>query len=361
MATRGVAVPHTDRHHRRCVNFLLTVQILRESRPGVVGRPPPRLCVSGGSVFAGLARVASLWSVVLAAGRGTRLATVTGGVPKQFWSPAGDRSLLEDTIARLAPLTDPVHTLTVVDDTHHPYVEHLQERASIGEVVYQPSDRGTAAGVLLATMVVSTCEPDAVVVVTPSDHGVTGDEEFRSGVREAAGYVHRHTDDIVLLGVEPLSAVGDYGWIVPAREHDADSHTSTVAAFVEKPTAPAAERLFASGAVWNTMVLVARAEAILSLYRRCVPDLAGAFESFRFLPPVRRDQHLRRLYEHLPVLDFSHDVLEQASGLHCLAWRSSVGWTDLGTPERLAAWVAQRSSTGRSSRPPAGPDSGTVH
>jgi mannose-1-phosphate guanylyltransferase len=307
--------------------------------------------------------VDSLWSVVLAGGRGTRLAAVTGGVPKQFWSPSGERSLLEDTVARLAPLTDPVHTLTVVDDTHHSYVEHLRERASIGEVVYQPADRGTATGVLLATLVVSTCDPDAVVVVTPSDHGVADDEEFRAGLREAGEYARRHRDDVVLLGVEPQSAIGDYGWIVPAREEAGDGrHTSTVASFVEKPPAPAAERLFASGAVWNTMVLVARAEAILTLYRRYAPDLAGAFECLRFLPPSRRDQQLRRLYEHLPMLDFSHDVLEQASGLHCLAWRASVGWTDLGTPERLAAWIEQRAASSRRGEPGLSVGAGeTVH
>lgn len=305
--------------------------------------------------------MSSLWSVVLAGGRGTRLAMVTGGVPKQFWSPSGDRSLLEDTVVRLAPLTDPVHTLTVVDDTHHPYVEHLKERTLLGEVVYQPSDRGTATGVLLATIVVSTCDPDAVAVVTPSDHGVTDDEEFRAGVREAVAYVGAHRDDIVLLGVEPQSPVGDYGWIVTSREHDEGSHTSTVACFVEKPPAAAAQRLFASGAVWNTMVLVARAEAILALYRRYAPDLAGAFECFRFLPPARRDQHLRRLYEHLPMLDFSHDVLEHASGLHCLAWRASLGWTDLGTPERLAAWLEQRGAPAQPYPPTAAPGSSTLH
>jgi mannose-1-phosphate guanylyltransferase len=307
-------------------------------------------------------RVESLWSVVLAAGRGTRLAAVTGGVPKQFWSPSGERSLLEDTVARLAPLTDPVHTLTVVDDAHHSYVERLRDRASIGEVVYQPADRGTATGVLLATLVVSTCDPDAVVVVTPSDHGVTDVDEFRAGVREACAHVRAHRNDIVLLGVEPQSAAGDYGWIVTANENHEGRHTSTVASFVEKPPAAAAQRLFVSGAVWNTMVLVARAEAILTLYRRHAPDLAGAFECLRFLPPARREQQLRRLYEHLPMLDFSHDVLEQASGLHCLAWRASVGWTDLGTPERLAAWLEQRATQASLSGPDgsAGPGD-TVH
>jgi mannose-1-phosphate guanylyltransferase len=280
-----------------------------------------------------------LWSVVLAAGRGTRLAGVTGGVPKQFWAPPGGHSLLEDTLERLAPLTDPLHTVTVVDETHHSYVDSLRARLPIGEVIYQPADRGTAAGVLLATSQVSMCDPEALLVITPSDHGIKNADEFRAGVLAAVAHVRRYRDDVVLLGVEPQSAAGDYGWIVTIRVPDRD--TLGVTSFVEKPPVAAAEHLFASGAVWNTMVLVATAEAILALCRRYVPDVAAAFEGFRFLTPPRRDQQVRSLYDHLPVVDFSRDVLTQASGLQCLPWRASIGWTDLGTPERLAAWLGR--------------------
>jgi mannose-1-phosphate guanylyltransferase len=291
-----------------------------------------------------------LWSVVLAGGRGTRLAGVTGGVPKQFWAPPGGHSLLEATLERLAPLTDPLHTVTVVDDTHHCYVDPLRERVPIGEVIYQPADRGTAAGVLLATSQVSMCDPGAVLVITPSDHGIRNADEFRAGLLAAGAHVRRRREDVVLLGVEPESAAGDYGWIVTIRVPDRD--TLGVASFVEKPPAAAAERLFTSGAVWNTMVLVATAEAILGLYRQSVPDVAAAFEGFRFLPAARRDQQVRSLYEHLPVLDFSSDVLTHASGLQCLPWRASLGWTDLGTPERLAAWLGRDSVTPKKRRRP---------
>jgi len=291
-----------------------------------------------------------LWSVVLAGGRGTRLAGVTGGVPKQFWAPPGGHSLLEDTLERLAPLTDPLHTVTVVDDTHHCYVDPLRARLPIGDVIYQPADRGTAAGVLLATCQVSMCDPGALLVITPSDHGIKNADEFRAGVLAAAAHVRRHRDDVVLLGVEPQSAAGDYGWIVTMRVPDRD--TLDVAAFVEKPAAAAAERLFATGAVWNTMVLVATAEAILALCRRYVPDLAAAFEGFRFLSVARRDQQVRSLYEHLPVFDFSSDVLTHASGLQCLPWRASIGWTDLGTPDRLAAWLGRDGVPAKKKRRP---------
>lgn len=297
-----------------------------------------------------------IWSVVLAGGRGTRLAGVTGGVPKQFWAPPGGHSLLEDTLDRLAPLTDPLHTVIVVDDTHHGYVEPLRVRVPIGEVIYQPADRGTAAGVLLATSQVSMCDPGAIVVITPSDHGITNVAEFRTGVLAAAAHVRAHPDDVVLLGVEPESAAGDYGWIVTTRQPDRD--TLGVASFVEKPPAAAAERLFASGAVWNTMVLVATAQAVLALCRQYVPDLAAAFEGFRFLPAARRHQQVRDLYQHLPVFDFSSDVLTHASGLHCLPWRASIGWTDLGTPERLAAWLGRDGISANAGRPGAGQASG---
>lgn len=285
----------------------------------------------------------TLASIVLAGGRGQRLASVTGGVPKQFWAPPGSRSLLEETHARIAPLTDPIRTVTVVDNSHRTYVEALRPRGAMGQFVYQPADRGTAAGLLLAATMVSIGERDAVVVVTPSDHGVQRPEGFRSGILAAAAHVQARPTDVVLLGVQASSAQGDYGWIVPARPPVRGA--SPVVSFVEKPAPAVAERLFAAGGVWNTMVLVAKVEALFDLYRRHAPDLAAAFELFRFVRPAVREERIARLYQHLPAVDFSRDVLARADGLQCLTWDASIGWTDLGTPERLEAWLTRTRTT----------------
>ena len=67
------------------------------------------------------------WTVVLAAGSGRRLASLTGGVPKQFWSPDGQPSLLAQTLARLAPLAPPSRIVIVVDQTHRPSVHTARE------------------------------------------------------------------------------------------------------------------------------------------------------------------------------------------------------------------------------------------
>src|SRR5690606_12273857 len=87
--------------------------------------------------------MSTLASIVLAGGRGRRLAGVTGGIPKQFWAPPGRRPLLEETLERLAPLSDPAHVVTVVDASHRPYVEMLRRRGVSSSVLYQPADRGT--------------------------------------------------------------------------------------------------------------------------------------------------------------------------------------------------------------------------
>src|SRR5687767_5336015 len=106
-----------------------------------------------------------LWPIVLAAGSGRRLARVTGGAPKQFWAPTGQPSLLEQTMSRVAPLAPPQQRVTIVDQSHRAYVARIERRTELGHLIYQPEDRGTAAGVLLPAMTVAIHDPDAVVVI----------------------------------------------------------------------------------------------------------------------------------------------------------------------------------------------------
>jgi len=273
-----------------------------------------------------------VWTIVLAAGAGRRLSAVTGGVPKQFWQASGSDSLLDQTLERFGSLSTPDRTLVVVDERHRPYVERL--RRPVGSIVYQPEDRGTAAGVLLPLTEVPA---EAVVVVTPADHGVVDDRRFREGV--AAGVrLAGQRDAVVVFGVEPDRPCDDYGWIAPGPPR-VTSPFRHVDAFVEKPEISVARQLFASGAAWNTMVVVARAGALWDLFMRTVPDLALIFKAAARVPSSERAGFLAGAYPHLRSCDFCRDVLGRAPRLDTYVWPASVGWTDLGTPERLAHWL----------------------
>jgi len=279
----------------------------------------------------------SVWSVVLAAGMGRRLSPVTGGVPKQFWRPAGSASLLDETLVRLRPVSDAARTIIVVDDTHREHVTARAQYRDRARILFQPTDRGTAAGVLFGLVPVLAADPNAIVVLTPSDHGVGDASAFVRGIAEAIGCV-KASGGIVLLGVEPSAASDDLGWIT-LRPEKRPGGIQPVNGFVEKPHATTARRLLASGAVWNTMVLVARVKDLVTLSETHLPEITAMFLRAVPIPAAEHAAFFRGLYSVLPSSDFSRHVLAPARDLLAYTWPASMGWSDLGTPERLRAWL----------------------
>jgi mannose-1-phosphate guanylyltransferase len=281
------------------------------------------------------------WTIVLAAGAGRRLAPLTGGIPKQYWSPNGTRPLLGRTVARMASVSSPERTLTIVAEGHRRYLRELQEVECLGEVIYQPRDRGTATGVLLPLAAVAARDPNGIVIVTPSDHGVEDDECFREGIQRAVARVKSGQAAIVLFGVVPAVVSLDLGWIVPADQHSFTvAEFRQVASFVEKPPIFEAYQLYLSGAVWNTMVLVARVGALMHLFARHMPVHHDVMAMAYTLDQSAREAFLRKWYSELSAADFSRDILMPAKNLSLYTWPSAMRWSDLGTPERFAEWRA---------------------
>jgi mannose-1-phosphate guanylyltransferase len=275
------------------------------------------------------------WSLVLAGGAGRRLADLTAGVPKQFWSPDGGPTLLQRTFHRTALFAPPERTVVVVKRTHAPHVAQLSGEVSAHHWLYQPSDRGTAAAVLLGLAYIGRLAPQAIVLLTPSDHWVGRPAIFAQGVRRALEAVEAHKAGIVIFGVEPEAADADYGWIALDGRRD---EMTTVREFVEKPSPKVARDLFARGAVWNTMVLVARGADLVRVYRERLPDLWGALIDAPYVGDLRLVHEHPRHYDSLPIADFSRDVIGAARNLSAYVWPAAMQWSDLGTPERLDTW-----------------------
>jgi mannose-1-phosphate guanylyltransferase len=277
------------------------------------------------------------WSIVLAAGQGRRLSSVTGTMPKQFWSPHGGPTLLEDTMERIALVTPITQTITVIDRSQLRYADRLRQRTPLGRVVLQPMDRGTAAGVLFGLSEIRVS--DGIVVLTPSDHGVADLIAFRRAVRKAAGEIRRGRAEIVMFAAPPASPTEDYGWILPPGGDEAARRFPAVGGFVEKPQVELAHELFKGGGLWNTMVIVARLDALMTKFQQHLPRLTRVFEEARRLPDASRNAFLAERYPSLPRADFSRDLIAPSTGLQFHVWPASMGWSDLGTPERLHAWL----------------------
>ena len=285
-----------------------------------------------------------LWTVVLAAGAGRRLAEVTGGVPKQFWRGLSGRSLLEATVDRFSLVAPRDRTVVVIGYGHRAFLTDSPIDRQVAAIAVQPLDRGTATGVRLGilTAVAAGAGEDDVLVVTPSDHGIADQVQFRRAVVGAVRHVRTHEGPVV-FGAQPTAPCSDYGWITPGQVGRA-TQVKPVEAFVEKPAPEIARQLFDSGAVWNTMVVVARVRIFRRLFDELVPELAGTFTAAEHVPEPERPGFLAAAYQTLHSFDFSHDVLRAARGLSTCIWPATVGWSDLGTPERLFEWQHRMNS-----------------
>jgi mannose-1-phosphate guanylyltransferase len=277
-----------------------------------------------------------LWSIVLAAGDGTRLRSLTRALhgedlPKQFARIEASRSLLQSTVERALGWSVPERIVVVVASER----EELARRQLMGygaiTIVAQPKNRGTGPGILLPLAHVIAADPEAKVVILPSDHFVRDEAPFRDTIRRARARAEA-SDSLVLIGAEPDFADPQYGWIVPRK----DKGVTYVDCFEEKPSQSAAQRLLDKGALWNTFVLVASARHLWSLGSTHLHEQSQALEICVREHSVQQQDLLEEIYATMPAGDFSRDVLEHAHGLEMVSL-PECGWSDWGTPERVLA------------------------
>lgn len=282
------------------------------------------------------------WAIVLAAGEGSRLKSLTmdgsgTAVPKQFCSLRGGRTLFEEALARAAAVADPPHVCAIVAAQHRHWWSSLSSESETSNIVVQPINRGTAIGILLPLLHIVVRDAEARIVLLPSDHYVTEEHILARSLRRAVEELDTLLEEIVLLGIDPDCADPEFGYIVTG-EHCGMAATP-VERFVEKPDTATARKLIDRGALWNSFIIAARASALLGLFVSREPAIVAGVRS-----AIQDDGHatdggraIARLYERLPSIDFSSHVLQCTDvGLRCVKV-DRCGWNDLGTPTRLAA------------------------
>jgi len=289
-------------------------------------------------------RMERRWAIVLAGGEGTRLASLTtrGGlaVPKQFCTVSGGPTLLQLALRRAERAAGRGRVSVVVAPEHRQWWEEDLRGNTSASVVVQPHNRGTAAGVLLPLTAVCGQDMETTVFILPSDHWVADERIVNRELQRAGRAVDAEPDTVALLGIEPDAPDPGYGWVLPGPS--TAPGVFRVETFIEKPAPRTALELLAAGAVWNSFLIAARARTLWALYEKRLPALWH-----RMLAALDADAHA--MYADLPSCDFSRDMLVGAEPLLRLLRVPECGWTDLGTPERVAALV-ERARTCRGSR-----------
>jgi len=285
----------------------------------------------------------AVWSVILAGGEGERTRPFIHkwlgySKPKQYCTFVGSRSMLQHTLDRADRLGNPHQKITVVAENHRPHAKETFDAQQAGKVIVQPKNCNTAAGIFLPLTYVREWDPNATVAIFPSDHFVFPEDRFVETVRRATRAIQILKDRVLLLGVRPTNLELDYGWVNVGGILGRNGMfcVQQVDSFLEKPTPLEALQAMSNGALWNTMVLVAKVETLWMLGWQCIPVIMERFERLgKTIGTVHESQTLDQLYRYMPHMNFSSDVLQKVPERLGVIELEEVLWSDWGRPERI--------------------------
>lgn len=274
----------------------------------------------------------SVYAVILAGGSGTRFWPASRkNQPKQLLALTQDehQSLIASTLERLAPIVpyDRVYIATgrhLVDATRAE-LPMLPATAFLAE----PVPRNTAPCIGWATRVIARRDPNATILIVPSDQHVTDQRGFADAVEIAIASAQ--TGAITTIGLEPARPETGYGYIEVGS--NVAPHVSRVARFVEKPGRKQAEEYLKSERfLWNSGMFFYRADAMNAAIVRHLPELSLGLDAIDVAATKGSDvelEALQRIFPTLPSISIDFGVLEHESTLNVV--RADFGWSDLGS------------------------------
>jgi mannose-1-phosphate guanylyltransferase len=260
----------------------------------------------------------SLHAVILAGGSGTRFWPLSRAAkPKQFLALATGRPLIAETFTRIEPLCPPSRTWVVCGQSHADAVRAALPALPPQHVVVEKAARNTAPAIGLAAVRVMQEDPDATLLILPSDHHIAKPDAFRATL-EAAERASRG-GDLVTIGIRPTRPETGYGYLRRGAARQGGGFA--VDAFVEKPDAATAARYLLDPAYsWNAGIFVFRADVILEAMKRHLPEVHAGLTSGGD-------------FARLPSISIDYGVMEKESQTtrRIALVPGDFGWSDVGS------------------------------
>jgi mannose-1-phosphate guanylyltransferase/mannose-6-phosphate isomerase len=274
--------------------------------------------------------------VILCGGSGTRLWPVSRqSYPKQFAPLMGEHSLFQAS-ARLCSGTGFAAPVVVTGDPFRFIV--LEQLAAVeiapDAVLIEPEPRNTAPAILAAALSLAARDPQAVMLILPSDHVIPDGDLFRAAVM--AALPRAQTGDLVTFGIHPTRAETGYGYL-RLLQPDPGEGPQPLAGFVEKPDAAGAARMIADGLhLWNAGIFLFTADALIAAFAAHAPDLLAHAQAA--VQGAQKDLTFTRLdgaaWADLADISIDYAIMEKATNLAVMPYAGA--WSDLGGWE--AVW-----------------------
>ena len=275
-----------------------------------------------------------IFPILLAGGSGTRLWPLSRkSYPKQFSKLIGDESLFQGSALRLtsSDLVDFEPHITVTNEDYRFIVaEQLLEKGiDPGPILIEPEAKNTAAAILAASIFAQSKDPNATLLVAPSDHLIPDVNAFHEVIN--VGLSHAQNGKIVTFGVQPTYPETGYGYLELSSDDIDDLGTSNLKSFIEKPALLDAESMLGAGNfLWNAGIFMFRAMDMVGAFKKFSPvqlelvkkSVSAATEDLGFLRLAA--EHWSKLED----ISIDYAVMEKAQNLVAIPFKSK--WSDLG-------------------------------
>ena len=249
--------------------------------------------------------------------------------PKQFLDFFGvGRSLLQLTVDRFAKIIPMENIYIVTNEIYSDLVRKQLPLFNDRQILLEPTRRNTAPCIAYAAYHIKKRNPNANIVVAPSDHLILKENEFLTSIREGLDFI-KNNDALMTLGIKPSRPETGYGYI--QRSDIMISNFFKVKTFTEKPNIELAKVFMESGEFfWNSGIFLWNVNVIINAIQKYLPEISARFDlgTDKFDTPEEQE-FINAHYPYCPNISIDYGIMEKADNVYmqCV----EIGWADLGS------------------------------
>ena len=270
--------------------------------------------------------------IVMAGGIGSRFWPLsTPEKPKQFLDILHcGQTMLQQTVSRISSICPDENILIVTSEHYRSIVQEQLPQLSHSQILFEPCMRNTAPCIAYACWKINKINPEAQLIVLPSDQYVGNTDAFLSSIKTSLAYLKDH-NTVVTLGIPPTEPATGYGYIQAATKKQLkENEIVPVADFKEKPDRPTAINYLLSGNYfWNAGIFIGKGSTFREAFHTYLPVMAEQFNSITAaLYTEKEQQAVNELYPQCENISVDYGILEKLSAIAIV--KTAFEWSDLG-------------------------------
>ncbi len=253
--------------------------------------------------------------------------------PKQFMDILGTgQTLLQQTYHRFLRLCPKENIYIVTNDSYDDLVKKQIKGIDVKNILSEPARKNTAPCVAYACYKIAQLNPDAVIVIAPSDHLISKEDTFVKAINSSFKKAAKE-NCLVTLGIRPTRPDTGYGYIqfIESDKKEKDKRIKKVKTFTEKPDLEMAKFFLKSGDfLWNSGIFIWSVKSIITAFEKHSPELDTIFkEGNEAYNTSKEMDFITKAYSNCKNISIDYAIMEKADNVYVRA--SVIGWSDLGT------------------------------